>query len=128
MKISPEELALKVDAFKEHREQRLALQREVDNLKETEQRLKEELVQMFQDSGIQGLTGKLAMITLVSKTVPVVQDWDALYAHIETTGHFDLLERRLGKKAVQARWDEDHEVPGVNTETFYDLSIRKPIS
>ena len=126
--MTPEELALRVDAFKAFRERRLELKREVDTLVTQESDLKAELIKLFQDHNVQGLTGKLATITLVQKTVPVVADWDALYAHITKTGHFELLERRIGKKAVQDRWENDDEVPGVTTESFYDISVRKPTS
>ena len=124
--ISPEELATKADQLKALQVKRLELAKEVDLMEGQEKALKQELIQMFQDSNVQGIAGRLAYVSLVEKTVPVAQDWDKLYEYIQETGDFDLLHRRLTTSAVAARWEGGVEVPGVASESYFDLSIRKP--
>lgn len=124
--MKPAELATKVDAFKAFREKRLSLAKEVEALKAEEARLKEELIELFSDSEVSTIGGKLAIISLVQKTKPVATDWPALHKHILDSGDFDLLQRKLGESAVKARWEDGEDVPGVETKTFYDLSVRKP--
>ncbi len=118
-------LALKVDAYKAIRDQRLDLQKEVDALETQERALKTELISLLEDSGVQSIGGKLATVALTAKTVPVVQDWDAVYAYVKKHNAFDLLHRRITVDAVKARWDNGHEVPGVSSTTIHDLSVRK---
>lgn len=124
--LTPAMLATKVDAYKALRDKRLEMQKQVDELAKEENALKTELIQLFRDSEVAGITGRLAQITLVQKTVPIVTDWEALYAHIKATGDFELLQRRLTISAVSERWEDNQDVPGVATDSYFDLSVRKP--
>jgi hypothetical protein len=47
------------------------------------------------------------------KDKPVVSDWAAFYAHVQNTGDFDLMHRRVADAAVAERWENKQEVPGV---------------
>ena len=54
-------------------------------------------------------------------------DWPLLYAHIQKTGEFELLERRLGKGAAQERIDQGIKIPGVTlfpVETISDTKAK----
>lgn len=125
MALSPAELSARADAFKSFRERRLELKRELEDLEKQERILKQELIQHIQEANVPGVMGKLANISLVAKTVPIVEDWGALDDYILATGDLSLLQRRLGVKAVNERWEAGEDVPGVTTETNYDLSVRK---
>lgn len=72
---------------------------------------------------LSGFQGKRGRLMLQPKTAPRVEDWDALYKHIKRTGSFDLLQRRLGEKAVAERWDDGREVPGVGRWDYMRLSV-----
>lgn len=120
------ELALKVDAFKAIRDKRLEMQKEVDQLESTERTLRQELVALLQEQGISAVGGKLATVSLVSKTTPTLDDFSAFTDYVRANNAFDLMHRRVSVEAVKARWDAGEHIPGVATITTYDLSVRKP--
>lgn len=107
------------------REKRLAMQKEVDAVEAEEKALKEHIIQTLPKSEASGVAGKVARVTVVSKTVPRVADWDKLYKFIKKTGSFDLLQRRLTDTAIQERWEAGKAVPGVETFNAVTVSLNK---
>ena len=124
-KPTPEEIALKVDAFKHFQTKRLALKHEYDDVYAEELLLRGELIKMLQQSGVKSLGGAVATATLKDKQIVIVTDWEDLYAHIKKTGSFELLQRRVGEGAVKERWDNGEAVPGVIEDIIPDISITK---
>lgn len=121
--MTPAELARLVDAYYQKREERLALQREVDKLDTQEKEFKALIISSLRDEKITSIGGKLKRATLNTKNKPSVNNWPALYAHIRETGEFDLLQRRLTETAVQVRWEDKLVVPGVVPFPVDDLSL-----
>jgi hypothetical protein len=122
------ELALKADAYKALREKRLELARQVTELKEKEQHMRRDLIVHLEESDVTGVQGKICFIALVPKCEPIVVSWGSLYTHIRDSGEFELLQRRVGVKAVKERWDDGLLVPGVEEVEYNDLSVRKPLT
>jgi len=106
--------------FKAH-QKRMAMQRDLEALEQEERQAKEFIIQTFQKQEIEGARGKLGSISIREKDVPKVTDWDKFYSHIQRTGDFDLLQRRPGEAACQARWEDGKEIPGV--EKFHKLDV-----
>lgn len=121
----PKTMAACADAYYLAREARLAKEREAEELKKTENLIKQHLIDNLPKSDATGAIGKVAQVTVVNKTIPKVDNWDLFYAHIKKTGHFDLLNKALNKKAVEERWDNKKAVPGVESYTDITLSIHK---
>lgn len=64
---------------------------------------------------------------LTSTDFASVADWDAILNFIKANGAYDMLERRISKKAVRAWIDNTKEVPpGVNYGTRMDVGVRRP--
>jgi hypothetical protein len=56
-----------------------------------------------------------------------VADWDAVLNFVKANGAWDMFERRVSKKAVQAWIENTKEVPpGVNYGTRIDVGVRRP--
>lgn len=121
----PKTLAACADKLFETHERRLELQRQAKELEEQESKLKQHLIEKLPDQDASGVAGKLCRISLVNKEVPYAKDWPEIYKHIQKTGHFDLLGRRLNSSAVAERWENGEEVPGVETYTTTSVSINK---
>lgn len=121
----PKTLAKCADLLYETREKRLELQRQAKELEENESKLKQHLIEKLPDQDASGVSGKLCSISLVNKEVPYAKDWSEIYKHIKTTGHFDLLGRRLNSAAIAERWENGEDVPGVETYTVTSVSINK---
>jgi len=118
------ELSQLADDWDTLRAERLALQKEVDQLKETETRLKNALIDCLQKDTT-AIGGKRGTATLTRKMEPTIADWDRLYAHIHETGEFDLLYRRINPLSVKERWEQKLEVPGVQSIEVLNISWSK---
>lgn len=104
---------------------RLVLQKQAEAIEEEEKALKKWVIDNLPKSNLTGAAGKVSRVTVVTKEVPQVEDWDLLYKHIKKTGEFDLLGRSLSKAAVDERWDSNKKVPGVKAFTVVSLSVTK---
>jgi hypothetical protein len=121
----PKAMGACADKLFELRNKRLAGQKLVDEVEAEEKALKTYIIENLPKSEASGVAGKLARVTVVTKQVPEVEDWNAFYAHIKKTGSFDLLGKGLGKAAITARWEDGKEVPGVKHFNAVTVSINK---
>lgn len=110
----------KADLLKLIKENRLALGKLVEVLNKNETALEEDIVNTLPKSKQGGAVGSIAIATIEKKTIPIVKDWDALYKHLRKTGEFELLDRKLNRKAAKERMDAKKVVPGIGK---YDRSI-----
>jgi len=56
-----------------------------------------------------------------------VADWDAILNFVQANGAWDMFERRVSKKAVQAWIENTKQVPpGVNYGTRIEVGVRSP--
>lgn len=121
----PKKLGDLIDLGKKLEEERISFQREMDEkiagMKAKEKEVDEAVLAALEAAGMEKGTGSSATATLNKSPVPTVKDWPALWAHIQKTGEFDLLEKRVGKTAYRERIDNGKRVPGV--ETFWQKSI-----
>lgn len=112
-----------IDQYLSTRASRLALDKEVEVLKETEEVLKNTIISKMKETDLTAAGGAIGLVKLKTVEEPVCNDWSALYAHIATTGEFDLLHRRLTGAAVKLRWEENVEIPGVGKTQIEKLNI-----
>jgi hypothetical protein len=121
----PKQPAACADLLYTTREQRLALQKQVDELKALETRLKEFFIDTLPKSQATGVAGKLARVTVVQKTSPIVEDWEAFYAYVKKNNAFELMQKRLSDTAVKERWEDGKTIPGVTVNHYVDVSLNK---
>lgn len=121
----PKQLGQCADKLYQLRELRLSEQKKVDAIEAEEKALKEHIIQTLPKSEASGVAGKVARVSVITKIIPRVADWDKLYAHVKKTGAFELFQRRLSDSAVQERWEAGKQVPGVETFNAVSVSINK---
>ena len=121
----PKALGACADRLFTVRQQRLEVQKQVDLLQSEESAIKEHIINTLPKSEASGVAGKLARVTVVTKQVPQVKDWDAFYKHVKKSGDFDLLQRRLTDSAIKERWEAGKEIPGVEHFNAVSVSINK---
>lgn len=121
----PKSLAACADLLYTTKARRLEVQKQVDELEKQEIQLKEYIINNLPKSQATGVAGKLARVTLVQKTKPQVQDWDKFYAYVKKNGAFEMLQRRLSDAAIQERWDNKKQVPGVEPFKVTTVSVNK---
>ena len=120
----PKAMGACADRLYEIRQKRLAMQKEVDEIEAEEKALKEHIINNLPKSD-SGAAGKVARVSVVTKDVPQVKDWDAFYKYVSRTKSFDLLQRRLSDAAIKERWENKKQVPGVEAFTVVSVSLNK---
>ena len=121
----PKALGACADKLFELRNKRLTEQKKVDEIAAEETALKNHIIENQPESEASGVAGKLARVTVVTKQVPQVKDWDAFYKYVKKTGSFDLMQKRLTDAAIKERWEAGKEVPGVEHFNAVSVSINK---
>ena len=121
----PKALGACADKLFDLRNKRLAEQKKVDEIAAEETALKNHVIENLPKSEASGVAGKLARVTVVTKQVPQVKDWDVFYKYVKKTGSFDLMQKRLTDAAIKERWEAGKEVPGVEHFNAVSVSINK---
>ena len=121
----PKTLGACADRLYEVRQKRLDQQKVVDALASEEAALKEHIINSLPKSEASGVAGKLCRVSVVTKPIPQIKDWDALYKYVKKTGAFELLQRRLADAAIKDRWEAGKTVPGVEAFNVVSVSINK---
>lgn len=114
-----------IDSYHGARAFRLQEERRIRELKETETSLKDKLMEKLRTEQLTAAGGTTHQVKIVSKDEPQVEDWEALQKHIQKTGQFELLQKRIGVTAIRERWDDAVEVPGVIHFPTESLSLTK---
>ena len=106
------------------REERLAAEKAAAVIAAKETALKEYIINNLpkSDTGSQGKTHRVSVVT---KIVPQVEDWEKVYTYITKTKNIQLLQRRLSDAAVEEIWESGKKVPGVGTFNVVKISLTK---
>ena len=107
------------------RASRLAIEKEVARIREQESRAKSALLQSLTENKVTSVGGQKVRVTLVVKDKPCVNDWEEVYSYIRETGSFDILQRRIGERAVKDRWDDGVKIPGIESYPIDEISYSK---
>lgn len=121
----PKAMGACADRLYQLRQKRLEMQKEVDKVAAEETALKNHIIENLPKSEASGVAGKLARVTVVTKQIPQVKDWDAFYKYVKKTGSFDLMQRRITDAAIKERWEAGKEVPGVEHFNAVSISINR---
>lgn len=123
--VLPKTLGACADTLYTLREERRKAQRAVDEIEACEALVREHIIQTLPKSETTGVSGKLARVSVVSKTVCQVVDWTKFYAFIKKHNAWELLQRRVSEAPVKERWDDQKKVDGVEPLLVPTLSLNK---
>lgn len=121
----PKSLPAAVDLYYQLREKRLEMDKAAAEVKKQESYVREHLIQTVPKSNMTGLAGKLCRVTVVTKEKFKVGDWQKFYAYLVKTKRFDLMQKRISDTAVAEMVDNGVKIPGVEKESYVDLSVNK---
>ncbi len=121
----PKSLGACADRLYSLRGERLAAQKIADALEAEEKALKAHIINTLPKSEASGVAGKLCRITVVSKEIPQVKDWDKFYKFMGKKKTYDFLQRRLNDSLVKEYWDAGQKVEGVEPFTIVSVSMNK---
>lgn len=112
------------DEYIQVQAERLAKQKEVTALEAREHALKERLVQIALDAQSFKLPASQdKAVNVHRKMKPRAENWTLIHAYIAKHDAFDLVQKRLGEEAVESRWDDGIDIPGIIAFPTYKLTI-----
>jgi hypothetical protein len=84
------------------------------------------LIAHFQETGLESIRTEAGTAYKSTRISAPVADWDALLAHILTTENYQLLERRVSKKAVEEYKAANEDLPpGVSWREEVVVNVRR---
>jgi hypothetical protein len=125
MKEQSQTIGSKIDQLKELRNERLTLEKQVKSLKECEEVLVLEVIDVLDSQDTTMGRGRVASASIVEEDIATVEDYDAFYEHIVSEDRPYLLQRRVAQGAVKELLESGEEVPGIKLLTKRKLSLRK---
>lgn len=121
----PDSLGPVVDAYREVRDLRLAMDKEVKEVKARETELYNHLVENLSSSDTTGAAGLRYRAQIVTDEVPVAEDWEDIYDYVVEHDRFDLMGKSLSKSAVKEMLSNGEHIPGVGTMIVKKVSVTK---
>lgn len=121
----PASLGACADLLYELRAERLALDKQIEDLRAHETRVREHLEAELAAQGLTAVVGATARAGLTTTQIGHVKDWDAFTNHLIVTQDFSLLQRRLNDAACRERWEAGETVPGVEPFPVTKISLTK---
>lgn len=121
----PKKLGEVADLLYTSRASRIEEQHAIDAMKSFETRLKDHLINELPKGEARGISGKVARVSVITKQVPVVEDWEAFYKYIKKHDAFDLLNRALNTAACTERLENGEKIPGIGSFQRVDVSCVK---
>lgn len=114
-----------IDALYEARAARLARAKEVKELQVKETAAKAEVLKLLGEAGLEKASGGLATAGILRSDIPIITDWDQVYAYIRENNAFELLQKRIGVQAWRERYVDGKLIPGTEAAVDTDLSLTK---
>lgn len=122
----PKTIGRTADLFKEVAALRIKMEKEVKKVKARETELKNHMIDNLSKSEDQGAVGLLYRVQLTEKLKPKADDWEKIYDYIVENDRFDLLQKRLGDRAVLDIFEETGKMPpGIGKFNAIDISVTK---
>jgi len=112
-----------VDQYISLRAQRLAKEKEAAEIKETEELLKTAIISKAREQELTAVGSKLGIVKVKCSKEPKADDWALVYEHIQKTGQFELLHKRLAILAIKEHVDAGETIPGIAFSDVYSLSV-----
>jgi hypothetical protein len=113
-----------IDRKRSIKSQMEKLNNELKGLREQENGIDLELLKKLDTEGLKKTANEVASVSIKEETVPDVHDWDALYAHIISTGDFSLIQRRVSSTAYRELLKLGENVPGLQPREIRRINFR----
>lgn len=86
--------------------------------------LEKKLMELMGAAGLQRASNGVATVSIGEEQVYNATNWDAVYEHIQSTGDFSILHRRLSNAAIREIEATGGDVPGTEAVTLQKVNFR----
>jgi hypothetical protein len=121
----PKSVGLCADLYSEVRALRLAMDKEVEQVKKREAEIREHIISNLSKSDDTGAAGLKYRAQIVTKSVPKLTDWSAFTGYILENDRFDLIQKRPSDKAIMDMLADGKAIPGIEQMHIPEVSITK---
>ncbi len=100
----------------------------LDSLKEQQKEVKNAIKDLMLAQGSKSVRTDYGTVLMTEKTRFYTQDWDSFKTFVVEQDAVDLLERRIHQGNMAKFLEENPSLlpPGLNSDTEFDVSVRKP--
>jgi len=104
------------------------LDAQIESIKEQQQSVKNEIKDRMRGTGVKSLRTDHGTVSLMEKTRYYTNDWDSFKKFMVEHDALDLLEKRIAQSNMKLFLEENPGAipPGLNSDTEFDISVRKP--
>jgi len=100
----------------------------IEDLKNQQKEVKNAIKDLMLQQGSRSVRTDFGTVVLSEKTRFYTQDWDSFKKFVIEQDAVDLLERRIHQSNMAKFLEENPALhpPGLNSDTEFDVSVRKP--
>ena len=104
------------------------LDAQIESIKEQQQSVKNEIKDRMRGTGAKSLRTDYGTVSLMEKTRYYTNDWDSFKKFMVEHDALDLLEKRIAQSNMKLFLEENPGSipPGLNSDTEFEISVRKP--
>jgi site-specific DNA-adenine methylase len=104
------------------------LDAQIEAIKEQQQEVKNEIKDRMRTMGTKSMKTDSGTVSLIEKTRYYTQDWDSFKRFVIEQDALELLEKRISQTNMRTFLEENTALvpPGLNSDTEFDVSVRKP--
>ena len=97
----------------------------VKEIKEQQDNLDRLLMWKMDKTGVTRVGNDDASVSIGTDVVADVTDWETVYEHIQSTGDFSLIQRRVSSTAYRELLNMGENVPGMQPREIRRINFRK---
>ena len=87
--------------------------------------VEEQFIQTLSVGESSGAQGFHSRTQITESVVPTLEDKPKFYAYVKKHGAFELLNQSLNRNAIQERWDNKKQIPGIGKYHVKKVSCTK---
>lgn len=104
------------------------LDAQIEQIKAQQQEVKNEIKDRMRALGTKSMKTDFGTVSLTEKTRFYTQDWESFKQFVVQHDAVDLLEKRIAQANMRTFLEDNPTLipPGLNTDTDFDITVRKP--
>ena len=113
-----------INALSKLKNQKDDLNKQLKDLNVCKDALENKLYKLMATAGISRASNGVATVSIGTEVVFNATDWDAVYAHVQSTGDFSIMHRRLSNAAIREIASAGGAVPGTEAVEMQKVNFR----
>jgi ribosomal protein L15 len=113
-----------INALSEVKNRKDNLNKQLKDLNVCKDALEKKLYELMATAGISRASNGVATVSIGTEIVFNATDWDTVYAHVQSTGDFSIMHRRLSNAAIREIEAAGGKVPGTEAVEMQKVNFR----